>query len=310
MQMSPVVVLRKRIMNILRFSGIFPVCVLIACSGTAVPPRHFSSPQQALSELDRVVASKSLDEARKLLGSDGGYLLDSGESALDEKRAKRFARLFNERHELELGADGAYHIVLGEKRWPFAVPLVARDGGWIFDADAGRDEVLARRIGENEFAALDTARVVYLAQREYASKDWDGDGVFRYAGRVVSSPGKRDGLYWSAEQNSDELSPLGPVIVQEALESYVGKVSDKPVSFRGYYYSMKYSAESGNTSGDSLSKPGHYWLMATPTRWGESAIMTFASNERGWIYQKDLGEDFDSTELGSLDVDDTWTRVE
>jgi hypothetical protein len=246
-----------------------------------------------------------------LLGSDGEYLLDSGQPELDRSRAERFGELFKERHELLPNQDGSsYRVVLGKRSWPFAVPITKGESGWVFDANAGKEEVLLRRIGENEFAAIDTARLIYAAQREYASRDWDQDGALRYASRIVSSPGKRDGLYWPATAEIDELSPLGPTVARASLEDYLEAETSQTIPFKGYNYTMIYSPSHSSTPNDVLTRPGQYWLIATPIKWSESGVMTFAANERGWLYEKDLGGDFDYSDAKSLAVDQSWTRVE
>lgn len=285
-------------------------CTFVACSAPVTPPREFDSPEQALEALESVVASKSREEARALLGSEGDFLLDSGDPTLDDNRARQFAALFSQGHELQSKGEEAFVVALGEKRWPFAVPIVRRDGRWVFDADAGKEEILARRIGENEFSALDVARTVYVAQREYASRDWDGDGVYRYADRLVSSPGKKDGLYWPGADGDHERSPLGPAVARAANENYVVTQDGEPHPYHGYYHKILYVPAESEAQVDALSKPGHYWLVSTPAQWDESGVMTFASNERGWIYQKNLGRDFDYDDIAGVQIDDTWTRVE
>ena len=165
------------------------------------PPEVFHSPESAVARLSEVVASDDPAQAKKLLGSQGEYLLHSGDPVVDKTRAERFSEMFKARHELRANGEGRYAMVVGEKSWPFPVPLVKRGDTWMFDAEAGRDEVLSRRIGENEFIALDTARAVYHAQRSYAARDWNGDGVYQYAERLISGPGKQDGLYWPQDDN-------------------------------------------------------------------------------------------------------------
>ncbi len=286
------------------------LCAFVACSASVTPPREFESPEQALRALEGVVASKSREEAKALLGSAGDFLLDSGDPALDDNRVRRFAALFDQKHELQPRGDGAYVVVLGEKHWPFAVPLVRQHDRWVFDAEAGKEEVLARRIGENEFSALDVARTVYLAQRQYASRDWDEDGVYRYAGRLVSTPGHKDGLYWPTSDSDKETSPLGPAVAQAADESYVVTQDGQPQPYHGYYHRILYTPVEPGAPVDALSKPGRYWLVSIPAQWDESGVMTFASNERGWIYEKDLGTDFDYDEIAGIKIDETWMRVE
>jgi len=282
---------------------------LIGCAARGTPPARFDSPEEALFRLERVVASGDAAEARSLLGSEGGYLLESGDPGLDRDRAARFTALFNQRHELRAKGGDEYVVLLGDKLWPFAVPLKKRGAYWNFDAAAGREEVLARRVGENEFSALEAARTVYRAQRQYAAEDWDGDGIRRYADRLMSTPGHRDGLYWPTEEGG-ESSPLGAAVARAASESYVITPGGQPQPFHGYFHKVLSAPHESDGEVDALSKPGRYWFISTPAVWNESGVMTFASNERGWIYEKNLGSDFDDEDIRKLVIDDTWKRVE
>lgn len=291
------------------------ICLLGVSVGCTVQGRgssaaRFGSPEAAVAELARVVASGDVEQARNLFGLEGGYLLDSGDPALDRNRAARFAEMFKEHHDLRAEDDGRYTMLVGPRGWPFPVPLVNGEYGWSFDAQAGREEIVARRIGENEFAALDTARAVYQAQRRYAARDWDNDGVFHYAERLISTPGNKDGLYWPAGTSGSEASPLNATLVQAASERYVITLDGKPHPYHGYYYKLLSSPRQPGDQGDPLSKPGRYWLLCTPAVWNESGVMTFALNERGWIYEKSLGANLDYDALSHLVVDETWTRVE
>jgi hypothetical protein len=290
------------------------ICTIVLTSGcsisTSTSPEAFQSPETAVARLAAVVESGELKNAHKLFGSEGEYLLDSGDPALDRVRAARFKEMFKERHELKAQTDGRYVMLIGARGWPFPVPLIKQGLSWVFDASAGREEVLSRRIGENEFAALDTMRAVYHAQRRYAAQDWNGDGVYQYAEKLISTPGNKNGLYWPQADPNEEPSPLSSVIAKAAQESYVLTPSGKPQPFHGYYYTLRYVGALQKSSLDVLSKPGQYWLVATPAIWNETGVMTFALNERGWLYEKDLGGDIAQRSISDLQVDESWTRVE
>jgi hypothetical protein len=286
------------------------ICAVTGCATSVGTPQRFDSPQEAIEQLAKVVSSNDSTEAQKLFGSEGEYLLKSGDKALDQARVARFSEMFTERHSLKQKDDGEYVVLIGSKGWPFAIPLVPRGNAWVFDAAAGREEIVDRRVGENEFSALDVARAVYLAQRQYAAHDWDEDGNYYYAARLISTPGKRDGLYWPAREGDEDVSPLGPAVVRAADESYVITPGGQPQPFHGYYHKLRYSPASSGARVDVLEKPGKYWLVSIPASWNESGVMTFASNERGWVYQKNLGADFDYAKISEVVVDQTWTRVE
>jgi hypothetical protein len=282
--------------------------VLSGCSVTKTA-QVFNNPVEAVNALEDVVVSRSVDKADALFGPEGDYLLHTGDPGLDKDRGQAFVRLFEEGHRLEKRDDATAFLVLGKKGWPFPIPLRQTDSGWKFDAAAGQDEILARVVGRNELAAMESARAIYLAQKFYASTDWDGDGARRYAGRITSTPGMRDGLYWPAS-DEETSSPLGVAVAQATREDYTINPDGRPRPYRGYYFRLVLSPPAQAAILDPRSKPGNYWLIATPAVWGNSGVMTFASNERGWIFEKDLGEDFDPEEISPIIIDGTWTRVE
>ena len=282
---------------------------VVGCGATLKSPKAFQTPDDALKALEVAVAERSKNKAIELFGEDGDYLLHSGDPVLDQERANKFVELFNQGHRLKPGSDGSYILVIGKKDWPFPVPLYSGEKGWYFGAEAGREIILARTIGRNELSALSTANTIYMAQRNYSAKDRDGDGLREYASHIVSTPGQRDGLYWPVNEG-EEVSPLGPGIAKAADENYTISSGGEPQPYKGYLHKIIYSPANLSTSSDVLSKPGSYWLISYPALWGSSGIMTFASNERGWIYEKNLAQDDSILKASTFKIDDTWSRVE
>jgi hypothetical protein len=205
---------------------------------------------------------------------------------------------------------------LGDDLWPFPVPIVKKDGGWFFDTDAGKDELLNRRIGKNELAAIPAMRAYVDAQRDYAGKDHDGDEVLEYAQRLVSSPGKEDGLYWPPAFDGD-VSPLGPLVAYAQAEGYSPELREEEEAergpFHGYYFKIltrqgkhapggKYNYV---TNGNMI---GGFALVAWPAEYGDSGIMTFIVNQQGRVYQKDLGPTTSkiAQKMSTYDPDPTW----
>jgi hypothetical protein len=182
---------------------------------------------------------------------------------------------------------------VGDDFWPFPVPIVKKEGSWFFDTDAGKDELLNRRIGKNELATLPTMRAYVDAQREYASLDRDGDGVLEYAQRLVSSPGKQDGLYWPSDSEQGE-SPLGPMVAFAQVEGYSPELREEDEVERGPYH------------GNMIAG---FALVAWPAEYGTSGIMTFIVNQQGRVYQKDLGPKTQklAIEIKAYDPDPSWT---
>jgi hypothetical protein len=192
------------------------------------------------------------------------------------------------------------------------------DNGWHFDTEAGKDEIINRRIGRNELDALKSIRAYVDAQREYASKDRDGDEVLEYAQKFKSSPGKKDGLYWAADEEGEE-SPLGPLFTEGQAEGYfkaTGKEEENtgPRPFHGYLFRIL-TGQGKNAPGGQYdyiingNMIGGFGLVAWPADYGDSGIMTFIINQQGKVYQKDLGPDTDKVarEMKAYDPDSSWS---
>jgi hypothetical protein len=193
---------------------------------------------------------------------------------------------------------------------------VKKDGGWYFDTDTGKDELLNRRIGTNELGTIQVLRAYVDAQREYASSDHDGDEVLEYAQRLVSSPGKEDGLYWPPAYDGD-MSPLGPLVAYAQEEGYSPELrEEKEVErgpFHGYYFKIL-TRQGKHAPGGKYNYVvngnmiGGFALVAWPAEYGDSGIMTFIVNQQGRVYQKDLGPATSKTakKVREYDPDPTW----
>jgi hypothetical protein len=214
-------------------------------------------------------------------------------------------------------SDSLVVLELGEDLWPFPVPLVKKNEGWFFDTDAGKDELLTRRVGKNELSTLATVRAYVDAQREYASIDHDGDEVLEYAQRLVSSPGKQDGLYWPPVFEG-ELSPLGPMVAYAQAEGYSPELRDEENEvqrgpFHGYYFKIlnrqgKHAAGGKYNYVINGHMIGGFALVAWPVEYGDSGVMTFIVNQQGLVHQKDLGSATGriARKMKAYDPDSSW----
>jgi hypothetical protein len=291
----------------------------------------YASPDEALQSL--VAAAKDKDRAAlaKLFGPDYDQLL-SGDDVEDNKDLAEFAGAVHESAQLQKVNDNKYTITVGKDNWPTPVPLVQKDGKWLFDTKAGLEEVINRRVGENELSAISTCRAYAVAQWEYYTEgDWDHDGVAEYAQRLISTPGKHDGLFWESAEGENP-SPLGKLIAAASAEGYfsskgapsaAGKGgSDKEQApfdrapYHGYYFKIlprqgphAPGGKYGYLINDNMI--AGYALVAYPDKWGNSGVMTFIINQQGRVYDKNLGPN--TTKLASAmteyDPDPTWKLV-
>ena len=211
---------------------------------------------------------------------------------------------------LELGADG----------WPFPIPLIKQDGQWHFDTAAGRDEILARRVGRDEIGVINVCHAYVDAQREYARQDRLGDGVLAYAQFLRSTPGTHDGLFWPAKQPGDTLSPLGPLIAQARVEGYqrtAKMLNDEQSPYHGYYFKIL-TRQGKHASGGKYDyiingrMIAGFALVAWPAEWGNTGVMTFIVNQQGKVYQKNLGTKTakNAKAMTCYDQDDSWSLAQ
>jgi hypothetical protein len=296
--------------------------LLLACAAASplraddasAGPRRFTSPEKAVAAL--VAATKAGDRAAvdTIFGPDVKDLL-SGDPRQDAIEFAAFAKSIGKFAHLAKRADDRYVLDIGGQNWPLPIPLVKSDGSWFFDTLAGKDEILSRRIGEDELTVIGVCHTYVQAQREYASEDRDGSGVLKFASKLKSSEGKKDGLYWPAGPD-EEKSPFGPLVAEARAEGY-GPKDGKPEPFHGYRFKV--------LTGQGPSAPGGafsytingnmiagFALVAYPAHWGESGVMTFIVNQWGRVYERNLGENSAeiAAEMTDFDPDSDWNPVE
>jgi hypothetical protein len=278
----------------------------------------FKSPEEASAAL--VSAAKAGDQKAmvKVLGRGGADIASSGDPVADAATRQRFVSTYDAKHRIAPEGDDKAVLVIGDEDFPFPIPLIRRDGAWQFDTAAGRLEILYRRIGRNELDAIQACLAYVDAQNEYAEKDRTGSGVGTYAQRIVSRPGKKDGLYWPAAQG-DDASPLGELFAQATGEGYrVGKsrVGRSRAPFHGYYFKIL-TRQGASAPGGTLDYVaggrmiGGFALVAFPAEYGNSGVMTFLVNHTGTVLEKDLGPRTGeiAERMTAYDPDQTWRRI-
>ena len=272
----------------------------------------FGSPDEAAQALLAAAGANDTAALLKIFGSGGKDIIESGDAAEDKEGRAHFSELAHQKMTVEpmKGNPNRATLVAGPDDWPFPVPLVRKDGKWFFDASAGRMEVLARRVGRNETTAIDICRGYVEAQMEYASHDRSGEGVLQYAQRIVSSPGKKDGLYWEGEPQN-----LVPKSFADASAAMFAE-GKKPVPYHGYYFHIL-KAQGANASGGAMDyvingkMVGGFAMLAYPAEYGVSGIKTFIVNHKGVVYEKDLGSATGTLarQITRFDPDKTWKAI-
>jgi len=303
------------IVQLIRKSGWLLLGAMIAvCCTSAFAQEQFKSPDDAVNAL--VSAAKAEDKSAILsvLGPDGRGIVSSGDEVADQTTRENFIADYEKKHTLTPDGEAKSILVIGDNDWPFPIPIVSKDGSWQFDTKAGLEEILRRRIGRNELAAIQVSLAYVQAQNEYASLDPGGLGPHTYAQRIVSSPGKKDGLYWPTAEG-EEPSPFGDLVAQASAEGY--KVGQTPIPYHGYFYRVL-KRQAGNAAGgayDYLVKGkmiGGFALVAYPAEYGNSGIMTFMVNHDGTVLQKDLGPRTAkiARKIEAFAPDQTWQQVD
>lgn len=257
----------------------------------AVKQTTFDSPQQAA---DAAIAAAAADDVPALLamfGPDGKDLIESGDAVEDKQNRAHFVEKARQKTEVrfDIGSPKEAILLAGEDGWPFPAPIVQRNGRWLFDSKAGREEVLARKIGGNELDAIAILRGYVEAQLEYASEEHDGSGMLQYAQKSISTPGKRDGLCWKNEDGSLG-GPIGEFIAKALVEGHASRTEP----YNGYYFRILKAQGPSAPLGprDYVVKGamiGGFAMVAWPANYGVTGIKTFQVNHDGIVHQKDLG---------------------
>jgi hypothetical protein len=284
--------------------------ILCVVASPARAQQVFQSPDEAAAALATAVKSGVKTDMLKVFGPDGEDIISSGDDVSDAGYREKFTTAYDAKHAISMEGDKKAVLMLGPRDYPFPVPLVHGKTGWEFDTEAGRQEVLFRRIGHNELDAMQTSLAYVDAQNEYADKD-RGAGPGVYAQKMVSSPGHKDGLYWPAD--GDE-SPFGELAAGASAEGY--KVGAGPQPYHGYYYRIL-TKQGPHAPGGELDYVvngkmiGGFGLVAYPAEYGNSGVMTFMVNHAGTVYQKNLGPNTDelAKRINAFDPDKSWTKV-
>lgn len=273
----------------------------------------FQTPAEAAAALAAAVRADKSTRLYSIFGMAGRDILSSGDETRDASNRQRFIAAYDARHSLvETGRTAT--LLVGEEAFPFPIPIVHSRGGWKFMVEAGRRELLARRIGRNELDAIQTSLAILDAQFEYAAKSHDGRRAGSYAQRIVSQPDRQDGLYWPTKPG-EEPSPLGEFAARAAGEGYTASQARQP--YHGYYFKIlrkqgpaAAGGEADYVAGGNMI--GGFAVLAYPATYARSGITSFIVNHTGAVYQKDLGPNtrLMASRMNSFNPDQGWEKVE
>ena len=277
--------------------------------------KSFASPEEAVAAA--IAAAKSDDDKQllEILGEDAKDVISSGDAVVDKTERRKFLEAYDEKHQL-VKEDDKVILEIGKQDWPYPIPVVKKGDEWVFDTTQGREELLDRRIGENELSTIQVMLAIVDAQREYVLKDRNRSGLLEYAQKFISDPGKKNGLYWKTQAGEDP-SPLGPLVAQARSVGYQRQSSNTPSPYFGYCYKIL-TAQGKDAPGGAYSylaegkMIGGFAVVAYPAEYGNSGIMTFIVNHDGKVFQKNLGTDTTTIaeNMKEYNPDSTWTEVQ
>jgi len=293
------------------------IAVAWSAFGTSVTAQEegqktFANPADASKAL--YDAAKAGDKAalETVLGASSKSILSSGDSVADQKGVDAFLSRYEQMNRWGKETNGDQTLFLGAENWPFPIPLKKDTAGqWYFDTKAGIEEILYRRVGHNEYAAIRSCGALAAAQLEYFAGLHDGDTVHQYAQKILSDPSKHNGLYWKAAEGEPQ-SPIGPAIADAKGEGY----TDRRSPFHGYFFHLL-TSQGAKAPGGAKSyivdgkMTGGFAFLAYPAEYRNSGVMTFLVDSKGVIYENDLGPQTVSTAsaMTAFNADATWRQV-
>ena len=302
------------------------VGLAVGCTSSSTPPpstttappgpRAFDTPAQAVDALVAALRAGNLAELKDIFGYQGEDIISSGDAVSDRAERERFVAAYDATHHFQSDLVGGMTLFVGPQDWPFPVPIISTDDGYVFNTLVGKEEILNRRIGRNELSTVQVCLAIVDAEREYVEMRPTGSALPVYASRIVSNPGTKDGLYWPTAEGEPE-SPLGPLVAQATSEGYgQTPAADRPQPYHGYKYRLL-TRQGEHATGGALDYSvngqliGGFAVVAYPADYGNSGITTFITNHDGIVYQQDLGPDTESIagKMTEFDPGSGWTPV-
>jgi len=310
---------RRYSLGIVLAALLVTVLLFVGCKKSAQAsgrPTAFASQDAAGKAVYEAARAGDTNTLLLLFGTDAKDLLFSGDEVQDKAARDKFVARYEQMHRWEKRKDESLVLSIGAENYPFPFPLLKNPSGqWYFDSNSAKDEILARRIGDNELTTIDVLNTMADAQAEYFSEAHDGSNVPQYAQKFISDEGMQNGLYWKPAENQPE-SPLGPLAAYASTEGYMGK-TQTPQPFHGYFYRIL-TREGDQAQGGARnyvingSMTGGFAILAFPAEYLNSGVMSFLISQDGVVFQRDLGErTSDVAEaITVFNPVDGWTPVE
>jgi len=290
------------------------LCISSVGLAAEAKQQAFATPDEAVKALMTAAKAGDTKAMQSILGPGSRDIVQSGDAVADKAGLERFVKAYDQASKLEKSGDAKAVLSTGKDGWPFAVPIVKGATGWRFDAKAGKEEILNRRIGRNELNVIQVLQAVVDAQREYYLRNPQGDKLLQYAQKISSTQGKRDGLYFPTKAG-ERTSPLGPLVESARAAGYKSE-GGKPGPYHGYQFRLLKGQGPDAPGGayDYVAQGrmiGGFAMIAWPASYGNSGVMTFMVSHDGAVYEKDLGPDTSASaqKVTKFNPDKSWQRV-
>jgi Protein of unknown function (DUF2950) len=292
------------------------LATLLAClaAGSAAQQKNqktFSSPEEASKAFVATLQSNDEKAMLEILGRDAKQIVSSGDPTEDAENRAKVARKYEEMHRFLKEPNGSVVMYIGAENWPFPIPLAIKGNLWFFDTEAGKKEVVFRRIGRNEYSAIRVFHELVAAQKEYYAMQQN-----EYARQVYSDEGEHNGLYWKVSDGKPQ-SPIGPLVASAIAEGYAKGQGGPPTPYRGYFFRIlarqgKHAPDGAKSYIVNGKMTEGFAFVAYPAEYRSSGVMTFIVNQDGVVYQKDLGKK--TAALGKAmqeyNPDSNWSKAE
>ena len=287
------------------------VCLSIGSMAQQPGQKTFSSAEEASNAL--VTATQNNDEKALLdiLGRDGKQIVSSGDDTEDANSRANFVKRYQEMHRLVKEPDGTVVLYIGAHNWPAPIPLASKGNSWYFDTEAGKKEILYRRIGRNEMSTIRVCQELVAAQKEFYSAQHN-----EYARKMFSDEGQYNGLYWKTAEG-EPASPIGPLVAAAVAKGYGKSLEGEPTPYRGYYFHiLTRQGKNGPGGAKSYIVNGKmtegFAFVAYPAEYRSSGVMTFVVNQDGVVYAKDLGKKTEvlGKDMKEYDPNSSWQKAE
>jgi Protein of unknown function (DUF2950) len=306
--------------NIREFSDLLKIAalatLLFACfavdsAAQQKGQKTFSSPEEASKAVVAALQNNDEKAVLEILGPDATQIVSSGDATEDAESHANFVRKYEEMHRFLKAHDGSVTLYIGAENWPTPIPLAIKGNLWFFDTEAGKREILFRRIGRNEYSAIRICQELVAAQQEYYAMQQN-----EYANQIYSDEGQRNGLYWKVSDGGPQ-SPIGPLVASAVAEGYIKGKGTPPTPYRGYFFHIL-TRQGKDAPGGAKSyivkgkMTEGFAFVAYPDEYRSSGVMTFIVNQDGTVYQKDLGKKTEALgqAMQEYNPDSSWSEAE